>query len=265
MSTDVRALAIDLDGTLLTSEDTLSPRNLAAVGAALEAGIDVIIATARWYHQAERVARPLGLTRAVIACSGAEVRRLADGADLMDTRLPLEFAAELYEILDRQRVIAWVPLDDTVLMKAEGELDLPLPELRHVPSLAGAADAPPRMALVQGTSACRAVLDELEGRWADRVHFMTSITGYGKSLLTLTASGADKGVALRVACQDHGIEPSEVLAIGDSDNDIEMFRVAGRSVAMGQASDEVKAAATAVTGTNDDDGVAQAIERLLAE
>jgi Cof subfamily protein (haloacid dehalogenase superfamily) len=262
---DVRALAIDLDGTLLTSDDTLSPRNLAAVGAALEAGIDVIIATARWYQQAERVARPLGLTRAVIACSGAEVRRLSDGADLMDTRLPLEFADRLYAVLEGHRAIAWVPLDDTVLMKAEGAFDLPLPELRHVPDLAAAADGvAPRMALVQGTAACEAVVDTLADEWRDRVHFMTSITGYGKTLLTLTAMGADKGVALRVACEDHGIDPGAVLAIGDSGNDVEMFRVAGRSVAMGQASDEVKAAADEVTASNDEDGVAQAIERLLA-
>jgi Cof subfamily protein (haloacid dehalogenase superfamily) len=263
---DVRALAIDLDGTLLTSDDTLSPRNLAAVGAALDAGIDVILATARWYQQVERVARPLGLTQAAIACSGAEVRRLSDGADLMDTRLPAEFAAELYEVLDGQRAIAWLPLDDTVLMKAEGSFDLPLPELRQVSRLSGAdGGVAPRMALVQGTAASEAVIANLEARWRDRVHFLTSITGYGKTLLTLTAVGADKGVALRVACQDHGIDPGAVLAIGDSGNDVEMFRVAGRSVAMGQASDEVKAAADEVTGRNDEDGVAQAIERLLAE
>jgi Cof subfamily protein (haloacid dehalogenase superfamily) len=261
----VRALAIDLDGTLLTSDETLTPRCLAAVGAALEAGIDIIVATARWYQQAERVARPLGLTRAVIACSGAEVRRLSDGADLMDVRLPLEFATELYEIVDGQRSLAWVPLDDIVLMKAEGSHALDMPELRHVPNLAEAADAAPRMALIQGTRVCRDVVDTLSPSWSDQVQFLTSITHYGKTLLTLTATGADKGVALGVACRDHGIEPGDVVAIGDSDNDIAMFEVAGASVAMGQASDEVKAVATSVTASNDDDGVALAIERILAE
>jgi Cof subfamily protein (haloacid dehalogenase superfamily) len=259
-----KALAIDLDGTLLNSEDTLSPRNLEAVGKALEAGIDIIIATARWYQQAERVARPLGLTRSVVACSGAEVRRLSDGADLMDVRLPEEFAAELFEIVDSHRSIAWIPLDDEVLMKAEGSFDIGLPEIRLVSQLTGANASPPRMALIQGAAVSQAVLERLSDRWVDDVHFMTSITGYGKTLLTLTARQADKGVALGVACKDHGIELSDVLAIGDSGNDVEMFRVAGASVAMGQASDEIKAAATYVTAPNDQDGVAQAIERLLA-
>jgi Cof subfamily protein (haloacid dehalogenase superfamily) len=261
----VRALAIDLDGTLMNSDDQLTPRNKAAVEAAVAAGIDIIVATARWYQNAERVARPLGLTRAVIACSGAEVRRLSDGADLMDLRLPLDFAADLYEILDGQRSLAWIPLDDVVLMRAEGSFDLELDELRHVPSLAAAADAAPRMALIQGTAVCQSVVEALEPKWSDQVQFLTSITHYGKTLLTLTAAGADKGVALRIACQDHGIDPSEVIAIGDSDNDIAMFRVAGASIAMGQASDEMKQLATAVTATNDEDGVAQAIERILAD
>ncbi len=261
----MKALAIDLDGTLMTSDDTLSPRNRAALLAAVEAGIDVIVATARWYQNAERIARPLGLPGAVIACSGAEVRRLSDGADLFDVRLPDEFASELYTILDGQRSLAWVPMDDVVLMRAEGSVPIDLPEVRHVPSLAGAADRPARMALVQGTSVTGAILKHLAPAWSDRVHFKTSITHYGKTLLTLTASGADKGLALTVACRDHGIDPSDVVAIGDSDNDIAMFEVAGASIAMGQASDEVKAAAGSVTASNDEDGVALAVERLLAQ
>jgi len=139
----------------------------------------------------------------------------------------MDFAGELYAVLDGQRSLAWVPLDDVVLMRAAGSPELQLPEVRHVPKLAEAADAPPRMALVQGTAVCRAVVDALEPSWNDRVQFLTSITSYGKTLLTLTAKGADKGVALTVACRDHGIDPSEVVAIGDSDNDIAMFRVAG--------------------------------------
>jgi hydroxymethylpyrimidine pyrophosphatase-like HAD family hydrolase len=121
------------------------------------------------------------------------------------------------------------------------------------------------MALVQGTAVTHAILDTLMHEWGEHVRFIRSISGMAKSILTLTAVGADKGLAMAVACRDLGIEPAEVVAIGDADNDIEMFRVAGGSFAMGQASDEVKAAAKAVTASNADDGVAQAIERLLDE
>ena len=68
-----------------------------AVGAAVDAGWSVVLATARWYQLAERTARSLGLVDPVIACSGAEVRRLRDGVDLLDVRLPAAFTAELYD------------------------------------------------------------------------------------------------------------------------------------------------------------------------
>ena len=262
-----RALAIDLDGTLLTANERVSDRNKRAVEAARAAGLEVIIATARWYHLAERVATPLGIRGPAIACSGAEVRRLSDGTDLMDVRLPPEFASRLYEICDNTRCIAWVALDHEVLMKLEGTPDPALipPEMKHVESLAAFATVAPRIALVQGREANRLICDTLREEWSDRVRFIESFSSQRKSILTLTSTGADKGVALAVACQDLGLDPKEVVAIGDADNDIEMFRAAGASFAMGQADDEVKAAASAVTGTNEEDGVAQAIERLLAE
>jgi hydroxymethylpyrimidine pyrophosphatase-like HAD family hydrolase len=83
-------------------------------------------------------------------------------------------------------------------------------------------------------------------------------------MLTLTVAGADKGAALALASAEMGISAAEVIAFGDAEADLEMFRVAGASVAMGQASAHVKSFATAVTLSNDEDGVAVAIERLLA-
>jgi hydroxymethylpyrimidine pyrophosphatase-like HAD family hydrolase len=110
----------------------------------------------------------------------------------------------------------------------------------------------------------RIIVDSLADHWQERVRFVESISSAAKTILTLTATGADKGVALRSACDDLGLDPLQVVAIGDADNDIEMFRVAGTSFAMGQASERVKAAATAVTAPNELDGVAQAIEQVLA-
>jgi Cof subfamily protein (haloacid dehalogenase superfamily) len=261
-----RAFAIDLDGTLLGSDHEVSPANRQAVQAAVDAGFEIIIATARWYQLALEVATELGLGGPAIACSGAEVRRLSDGADLFDVRLPPEFAHELFSLCDQIRCIVWAALDDTVLFKLDGDPPPHLsPELRHVPKLTGAASAAPRMVLVQGTSATKRVVDDLAGEWSDRVRFVESISSDAKSILTLTSTGADKGAALAVACKELDIHPAHVIAIGDAQNDVEMFRVAGTSVAMGQASDMVKAAATHVTTPNDQDGVAHAIDAVLRQ
>jgi hydroxymethylpyrimidine pyrophosphatase-like HAD family hydrolase len=166
-------------------------------------------------------------------------------------------------ICDEERCIATVMLDDTVIVKAEGSFSMP-PEMVQVERLGGRDDPPPRVVLVQGTGAIERVVAEMRHGWSERVRFGESFSSLGKRMLTITAAGVDKGAALAVACADMGMATEEVVAFGDAEIDLEMFRVAGHSVAMGQASDHVKAAAGWVTAPNTEDGVAQAVERLLA-
>jgi Cof subfamily protein (haloacid dehalogenase superfamily) len=260
-----RALAIDLDGTLLVGED-LPPANRDAVRAAVRAGFAVIIATARWQQMAVRVAREIGLSGPVIACSGAQVRLPDENRDIFDERLPADFVADLYAVCDADRCVATVTVDDETLLKLDGEPDrsaMPA-EMRWVKQLTGAAAGLPRVAAIQGSAVNRRIRAELEPRYQGRIHFFDSIGPSGKVILTITAATASKGEALRAACAHLGIALRGVVAFGDAHNDLEMFRIVGASVAMGQAVDEVKAAATTVTARNDEDGVARAIERLLA-
>lgn len=260
-----KALAIDLDGTLLHSDERVTPRSLDALRAAETAGFRIIIATARWHQMAERIAREIGSHEPIIACAGAQVRRPTDKHDLLDLRIPEEFAQRLYQIVDSRRCIASIALDDAVLVKMDGNPNVSSfpAELVLVSKLSGAAHVSPRIALIQGSETTAHVIEHLGEQWKDRVRFVESFSSRRKSMLTLTAAGADKGAALSVACADMGISTGEVVAFGDAEADIEMFRVAGASVAMGQASDHVKSFATAITASNDEDGVALAIERLL--
>ena len=78
-----------------------------------------------------------------------------------------------------------------------------------------------------------------------------------------TARGIDKAHALSVALPERGIDPSELVAFGDGQNDIPMLKLAGTGVAMANATDEVKRAADCVTGSNNEDGIAQMLDRLL--
>lgn len=261
-----RALAIDLDGTLLDPAEKISSRNRAALAQARLRGIHVILATARWSQNALRTAQSLRLSGPMIACSGAQVRVLPEEADIFDVRLPLEFANQLAGICDSNRCIAWLALDETVLMKAEGNLVLQgMAEIQKTPALTPRLNVAPRIAMIQGTAVQRVIRGELEEEWGNHVRFVTSITTQGKELLTLTATGADKGAALRAACDHLQISPADVVAFGDAENDIELFEAAGTSFAMGQASDVVKSAATLVTGSNAEDGVGTAVESLLQD
>lgn len=259
-----RALALDLDGTLLGPDDAVSARNRSAVEAAAARGWHVILATARWYQLAERTASELGLVDPVIACSGAEVRRLRDGADLFDVRLTSTFTAALYTLCDAGKGVVYVYQDRNVAVRSALTPALSaMPEVRQVDSLADEAESTPRCVLIFGDELIARAL-ELSTRWNEEVRFLISMTGRGRPALTLTSARADKGLALQVACADLGIPASAVVAMGDSETDVEMFRVAGASVAMGQAGAAVRDAATWVSAHHGEDGVGRAIEDLLA-
>tara|TARA_Y100001933_G_scaffold45087_2_gene42927 strand:+ start:639 stop:1442 length:804 start_codon:yes stop_codon:yes gene_type:complete len=260
-----KALAIDLDGTLLVGEE-VPEDNVTALRAARDAGLAIIIATARWKQMAQRVEAKIGIQGPAITCSGAQVYDPALGRDIFDERLPEDFTRDLYAICDAERCVATITVEDRVLLKLDGQPDpaaMP-PEMRWVPKLDGADPSLPRVANIQGSHVYQRIREELKPRYQDRVHFFDSIGPSGKVIYTLTSAKASKGKALETACAHLGLSPDEVVTFGDAENDIEMFRISGASVAMGQADERTKAAATAVTARNDEAGVARAVEKLLA-
>ncbi len=262
--TAFKALAIDLDGTLLVGED-LSPENRDAVKRASDEGLQIVIATARWRHMALRIAEQIGITSPIIACSGAEVYLPDQGKDIFDHRLPDEFTQELYALCNINRCIATITVEDQVLLKLDGEPDPSLlsKEMSWTPQLDAKEHRQPRIAAIQGTGLVNEIKTNLLPRWHDHINLYDSIGPSGKLVITITAKAANKGEALRAACAHLDIDPSEVISFGDAENDIEMFKITGASVAMGQAESFIKAAASHTTADNTEHGVALAIHKLL--
>lgn len=264
MTQPIKALAIDLDGTLLIGE-SLSQRNRLAVRKANDAGLHIIIATARWRQMAESIAQEIGLRGLpLIACSGAQVFCPKTRQDIFDSRLPESFVRQLYDLCNNNRCIATATVDAHTWLKLDKKPDAEhlSDVLQWVPALS-LAESLPRIATVQGTETITQVRALHESEYLDQVNIFDSIGPGGRIVITITAKSADKGAALTRACQHVGIEASEVLAFGDADNDIAMFQVAGKSVAMGQANEHVKAQASDVTAANTEDGVALYIEQHL--
>ena len=258
------ALAIDLDGTLLVG-DEVPEANADAVRAALDAGLKVIIATARWSHFALDLGARLGIDGPVIACSGAQVFDPALPGDVFDRRLPVEFVEALYTICNEERCIATVTLDDGVEIKMDGPpaQRYLTPEMRWTDRLRLQRGNLPRIAAVQGRRCGARIRQELQEPFRDSVAVLDSIGPTGRVIVTLTARDATKGAALAAACGHMGLEPGSVVAFGDAENDVDMFRLAGASVAMGQADAATRSAATYVSRPNTEAGVAHAIHRLL--
>ncbi len=260
-----KALAIDLDGTLLVGDD-VPEENVEAIRAARDRGIKVIIATARWSQYALRIAGKLEIEGPIIACSGAQVHDASTGRDLFDARIPLPGVEALYAICNEERCIATITVNDRVLLKLEGDAGSGLEaEFKPVRTLVADALDLPRVAAIQGTRCNQRIRDELQERFRDSINVYDSIGPTGKLVVTLTGKSASKGLALEAACKHLGINTHEVVAFGDAENDLEMFRRAGASVAMGQADERTKAAATFVSRRNDEAGVAVAIHQLLSK
>ena len=95
--------------------------------------------------------------------------------------------------------------------------------------------------------------------WAGQITMRSARSFNGNQLVTVTASGVDKGAGLRALCEVMNIDPRDTVAIGDDDVDLPMFEVAGLSIAMGNADPAVRAAADIVTKSADEDGVAAAL------
>ncbi len=260
-----KALAIDLDGTLLVGE-TLSERNRLAVKGAADAGFNIIIATARWRQMAERICHTIGLEKQpVIACSGAQVYSTREARDIYDTRLPETFVMEFFNLCNSNYCIASATVDSRTWLKLDQRpsAEYLSDELDWMEQFPTRLDELPRIATVQGSATIAMVKTIQQKHFADSVNIFDSVGPTGKIIITITARAADKGIALSKACDYLSLSTAQVIAFGDADNDIQMFRCAGTAVAMGQADARVRQAATHVTGDNTADGVAEFIEREL--
>ncbi len=262
---DFKALALDLDGTTLVGEE-LPEANRLALQRAVAAGYEIIVATARWLPMAQRIARQIGPHSVSIACSGAQVHDSRQGRDIFDVRLPADFTADLFALCNAHRCIATVTVSERVLLKLDGapDPDLLEPIMQWVPQLVVNYDDLPRIAAVQGSQACELIKQRLQPKYAGQVNIFDSIGPTGKLVLTITGKAASKGAALAAACGHLHIDPQQVIAFGDAENDLAMFALAGASVAMGQAQAEVRQAADYVSAANYDNGVAQAVDLILA-
>ena len=261
----VRLVALDLDGTLLDSADRISEANARTVRRAVEKGVEVVLATSRWYSLARKTADALGLTAPLICHTGALIRDPTNGHDLRHLRLDMEAAREVAAYSDARRYRTFVTVDDLTYLRTSQTIDparLP-PDVRPVPELAPVLSGAPTAFLTFGSEA----VDDLLARFGERYASVLNLCeGYSETFpryLSIGHAQADKGSALRQVCERVGIDPQDALAVGDAPPDGAMFRVAGRSVAMANAPAHVRELADTVAPRNDEDGVAWALEEFV--
>ena len=245
--TQIRLIALDMDGTLLDDDHATVPaRNVAALRRAAERGAAVAIASGRAWDLLHEVAAQLDMLHYAVLSNGAAVLDVTSGEWLWRKGLPRAQSRRLIELL----LARDVPFE----VYADGE--------NYIPEDLNAA---------------------LEGRCVEKIHIFhvppeeraalqaaleatgpLAVTGSFGTNMELTARGVNKAAAVQALCRRLEVTAEQVMAFGDADNDLELLRWARWSFAMENGAASAKAAARYVTGANRAGGVGMALERYLA-
>ncbi|MEE9403334.1 MAG: Cof-type HAD-IIB family hydrolase [Algisphaera sp.] len=260
----IRMIAIDVDGTLLSSDKRLSVKAIEAVTEARRKGIKVVIATARPPRTVLEIYNHLKLNTHQVNYNGALIQHPEFSKPLHHEPLTADLAYAICSVArktDENCVIAlevldkwYTDRDDPTLVTETSKTFKPDyigPLLEHLrqPVTKLLIMAPPdRMAIIRET---------LVERYRKSANLITT-EGH---LTQISARRADKAYGLRTLCEKYKVDRSEVLAMGDGQNDLRMLHFAGLGVAMGNATDDVKAVADVVGPTNDEEGVARTIRK----
>ena len=258
-----RVVATDLDGTLLRSDGTLSPRTRAIISWLEETGTRVVFVTARPPRWLDDIADAVGGHGTAICLNGACLYDVAGRRSVAFDGFDHAHLTELVRAL--REAVPGIALG---LERASGPLFDPHfvtnePMLGDETRWRSLHDAPR-----ESVGKVIARFDELphddflelvSAAVGDRVHLAYS---GAVGLAEMTPIGVTKAVALARWCTAHGVDAADVWAFGDMPNDLPMLRWAGTSIAVANAHPDVLAEASAVTAGNDDDGVARALEAL---
>lgn len=272
---DIRMLALDLDGTLLTNDKHLTVRTREALLAAADAGILPVIVTGRPLSGLPETVRELPCIRYVITSNGAVTRDLVSGNILRSACLNGCIAAEIVRIPMERKLIHCAFIDGTGYCEPEfmdkqrafyrgTPLEEYVQNSRKVTENIGELiqNHPEGVENIWCIAKDREERDEIAGIINGRWQVQTVLTALRD--VEVGSMKADKGAAVSELAGRFGIQKDEILAIGDNDNDLAMFRAAGTTVAMGNAPEFVRKQTSFVTDTNGQDGAAKVIEMLLS-
>jgi len=258
-------LISDVDGTLLTPDKLLTPPAIDVVRRLGESGIGFTIVSSRPPRGLAPIVEQLDVTLPFAAFNGGSL--VAPSLTLVEAhRLPREAARAMLALLSARGVDAWA--------YADGDWRVRDPTAAWVPRERRALGYGPtrvdnfddvigRIDKLVGVSDDPALLASVEAEARQLLGATVTINRSQTYALDITHPKANKGEAVRSLCRRIGVDPRRTAVIGDMINDVAMFAEAGLSIAMGNATAEVKAQADATTDTNESDGFAKAVRRFV--
>jgi Cof subfamily protein (haloacid dehalogenase superfamily) len=273
----IKLLALDIDGTLLTPQGAISPRNSAAINRARQFGVQVVLVTGRRFNSARELAQQLDMGASLISHNGALTKNV-DTLETLDyhpldvgiARAIINFGRECGADMIccddpdglGKMVIEGVSDDNKSLHRY---LDKYRDSVCVVSDLLEYVNHPPIQIMFSGR--CDPMDDyaaRLGASIGERIQlFKTRYRSADLTILDALSVTASKGASLATVAKKHGIAREEVMAVGDNHNDLTMLRYAGVGVVMANAEDELKRMGFQLTSSNEEDGVAEAIEKHI--
>lgn len=264
---NIQYIVIDLDGTLLNDEHKLSERNKEVIQKAIAQGVKVIIATGKTRAGAESVIKELNLDTPGVFVQGLMIYN-ADGTVRQEHKLDSEVARHIIQYAESQgfEIIAYSGnrlvckrLDENIEhITTFGE---PMPQA--IGSLINQVNTVKMNKLIVmggNKRKLKALRWQLEQQMDGKVHFTD---GGVLTSLEILPKGANKGQGVKALLRQLSVNSENVMAIGDAENDVEMLQVAGFAIAVKNAAEKTKAVADEIVASNNDNGVAEAIERFV--
>lgn len=266
---DIKAIALDLDGTLVGDNHYVSENNRRAIWHAAQKGVTILLTSGRPYASVRKIAEEIGLSELggyMVSYNGAHVTDAKTGQILFLKTVPQGTLKRLEALLGEWKQAELFAYNDSSMLLtakdhpygskiAEG-LRLPIEVL---PDFSAAHQKEFCKFVVAGE---RALLREIYGQL--KITFSKDVCCIygGGNFIEIMPTGVTKATGTAAVLQKCGIVPKQLMCCGDSENDLAMMQYAGRPVAMGNATADVKAYARYTTGRYDEDGVAQAIYHI---
>ena len=255
---NVRAIFIDMDGTLLKSSNIISSRNMEAIYRLMNQGVKVFLATGRHYEVTAPYHKEIGLRTPMICLNGAAIHGAETGKAIQMKTVQLN--EERFHDLTAEKPCNVIihTANGLYCKETNEEIDYWTKVGKIPPHYIGDLRQANYQDVLKYSVRTGAPSTEFSALFSKEAEVVNWDDGF-----ELLAPHVSKWSAIKSLLRAYRISPSEVAAIGDGPNDIEMLRHVGTGVAMRNASEEVKAAADFVTGHHENDGLAEFIERYL--
>lgn len=266
-----KMIALDMDGTLLNSSKVITPKTLSAIEKAFNAGKEVVLSTGRCIAELKQYINQMPRLRYIVGVSGALVYDLKEDRIIYDNPISDDIVLKVLEIADKTDVMVHLLTKDSIVQKSHVMnmehfnmgVYIPLFESVATPVENISDYYKENLMPVEKLNLYHANPELREETRSKLQGMLLELANAEETSLELSAIGTTKGTGLMKLCQHLKLDMSEVISVGDADNDLDVLSKAGLAVAMKNANDNVKKIADVIVADCDNDGVAEAIEKYL--